>query len=249
MASSLRAVLADALPHPKHSFTEIVEALGSSAGTGGEMMTLGSSPPRVPNQDAGEYIIFLAHVQAGLNFPLSCFTDCVLDSYGIRLGNLAPNSVLMMATFAYLCEAFIGVRPCMVLWRHFFMLRSSGGDSATFGSCRFQTRSSPRTEYIHCNFSIKWDHWKRSWFYLRMEVNERLRVSRSVTTFPEWEACPEIDEAWEPALERIEALRAAGLHTMVLLTHYTASRCCGEPHQSHVHFSCYARFGRRDGHS
>ena len=61
------------------------------------------------------------------------------------MGDLTPNSVLMLATFAYLCEAFIGVRPCVMLWHHFFVLRSSGSLEEPFGAYRFQTRGHPHT--------------------------------------------------------------------------------------------------------
>jgi hypothetical protein len=105
----------------------------------------------------------------------------VLDFYQIRQGDLTPNSVLMLFTFAYLCEAFLRVKPSVVLWRHFFILRLSGGTATTYGSCRFQTRSNPRTDYIITDFNGRWESWKESWFFLRTEPNRRLRVLRRVT--------------------------------------------------------------------
>ena len=105
----------------------------------------------------------------------------VLDFYQIRLGDLTPNSVLMLSTFAYLCEAFLRVKPSVVLWRHFFILRLSEGTATTYGSCRFQTRSNPRTDYIITDFNGRWESWKESWFFLRIEPKRRLRVPRRVT--------------------------------------------------------------------
>jgi len=46
-------------------------------------------------------------------------------------------------------------------------------------------------------------------------------VSRQVVPSADWEACPIIDTDWEPVLNRITALRNAGLHTTMLLAHYT----------------------------
>lgn len=66
--------------------------------------------------------MFAAYTLAGVNFKLPRFLKTVLDFYGIRLADLVPNSVLMLSTFAYLCEMFVGVRVCLRLWRHFFML-------------------------------------------------------------------------------------------------------------------------------
>nr|AWA45256.1 putative gypsy type transposon [Paspalum simplex] len=175
MASSLRSTLAEAFPDPKHSFSEITDALGTSAGRGGEMVA-----PGVP----------LRRVE----LPAQPLRRKHLGFIRNPVGESAPNSILMMATFAYLCKAFVG------------------------------TRQSPRTDFIHYNLPGKWDGWKRSWFYICTDVNRRLRVPHRVTARPDWEACPEIDEAWEPVLKRITALRATGLHSMALLAHFTARR-------------------------
>jgi len=83
MAPSLKNRLKGVHETPRASLTDIISALGSTAGVGGEFVKLGGLPPRVPEQDEGEYITFLAHVRAGLNFPISRFTAAVLDSYGI----------------------------------------------------------------------------------------------------------------------------------------------------------------------
>lgn len=195
-------------------------------------MWLGKMPPVAPKQREGQYITFLAFVRVGVNLLLSRFTEEVLDSYEIRLGNLVPNSIVMLATFAYLCEALVGVRSCVELWHHFFVLWTSGGFQEEFGSCRFQSRSSPRMEYIHCDFTSKWEHWRESWFYLRTKVNHRLRVPHRVSPSKSWEACPLIDDGWRPVLSRIEALRASGLHTSVLVAHYTSRRIA--PLQEHT---------------
>ena len=48
MASFMRALLADSLPEPKHSLSDIMETLESSAGIGGERVKLGMVPRRSP---------------------------------------------------------------------------------------------------------------------------------------------------------------------------------------------------------
>jgi len=132
MAGSLEDVLAATLPWSKARLSEIVEALGNSA-NGGESVWLGKMPPVPPKQREGPYITFLAFVRVGVNFLLSRFTEEVLDSYGIRLGNLVPNSIVMLATFAYLCEALVGVQPYVELFAKRIGLgapRSKAGASA-----------------------------------------------------------------------------------------------------------------------
>ena len=101
-------------------------------------------PPEPPATDRKQYIIFYGHAQMGVNFPLSTFLKAVLDFYGVKVNDLTPNSMLMLSTFAYLCEAFVGVPSSVFLWRHFFILQAKG-KGAPFDSLSFQRRRNPRT--------------------------------------------------------------------------------------------------------
>ena len=68
----------------------------------------------------------------------------VLETYGIQLVHLSPNSVVVLAVFAHLCKMFMGVAPSATLLRHFFVLsrwgrrggtpRRTSRGAATFGS-------------------------------------------------------------------------------------------------------------------
>jgi hypothetical protein len=153
MSGMTREQLGASLLTPKSTASKVRELLGTSVGANGENMMLGSMQPRFTVERDGKYIVFLAHVKAMVNFPLGSFTKLVLDTYKIWLGDLTPNSILMMSTFAYLCEVFLRVAPCVALWRHFFVLRSTGGSLGIYGSYRFQTRSNPRTDYILTKFT------------------------------------------------------------------------------------------------
>jgi hypothetical protein len=83
-------------------------------------------PTRAPDEAHGEYLIFSAYVLSGLNFPMSRFLKTVLDFYEIKLAELSSNSILMLSSFTFFCEMFMGVRANLHLWRNFFSLRSSG---------------------------------------------------------------------------------------------------------------------------
>jgi len=74
---------------------------------------------------AGFYPIFLHCLYAGLVPPFSPFLEEVLVFYQIQLLHLHPNSILVLAIFAYLCEAYLGVKPSVALFRNFYALRSS----------------------------------------------------------------------------------------------------------------------------
>jgi hypothetical protein len=51
---------------------------------------------------------------------MSLFLHATLSTYGTVLVHLHPNALLTLAIFQYLCEAFVGVRPLVALFRVFF---------------------------------------------------------------------------------------------------------------------------------
>jgi hypothetical protein len=69
---------------------------------------------------------FLFSVFASLVPPFSPFLLAILETYGIQAIHLHPKSVTLLAVFAYACEAWIGIKPSVVYFRHLFSLRSSG---------------------------------------------------------------------------------------------------------------------------
>ena len=73
----------------------------------------------------GHYPIFLHSLFAGLVPPFADFLEAILETYQIQLLHLHPNSILILAIFAYLCEAYIGIRPSMEFFRNFYALRNT----------------------------------------------------------------------------------------------------------------------------
>lgn len=94
-----------------------------------------------PVEESGQIVTFAIFLMAGLFLPFSDFFMGLLESYRLWMVNLSVNIVLVLVTFAHLCESFIGVmssvcvfggctaRPCAVgpttLWGPF------GSPSAT----------------------------------------------------------------------------------------------------------------------
>ncbi|KAE8789137.1 hypothetical protein D1007_36828 [Hordeum vulgare] len=58
----------------------------------------------------------------GILPPFSGLIDAVLSDYQIHALHLDPRSLVLLSTFAFLCEAFVGVTPSVALLRHFFSL-------------------------------------------------------------------------------------------------------------------------------
>jgi len=98
----------------------------------------------------GEFVLFISYASAGLTLPLSSFFLLLLEGYGLQLQHLTPpHSILQVAIFVHLCEMFVGVRPCLTLFRNFFVLVKSGKSKDEIVVYYFQTRSGSSTPYLH----------------------------------------------------------------------------------------------------
>ncbi|KAE8811137.1 hypothetical protein D1007_12045 [Hordeum vulgare] len=54
--------------------------------------------------------------------PFSSFLVAVLLHYQIHVLHVDPGSLVLLSAFPFLCEAFVGVTPSVVLVCHFFSL-------------------------------------------------------------------------------------------------------------------------------
>ena len=68
----------------------------------------------------------------------------------------------------------MGVRPCVILFRHFFVLVKSGKSKDEVGAYYFQTRNDLQTPYIPGLTGGKWEDWRKEWVIATTEANERL---------------------------------------------------------------------------
>jgi len=103
-----------------------------------------------------EFVVFISHIPVGLALPISPFFLLLLEDFGLQLQHLTPHSILQVAIFVHLCEMFVGVRPCVILFRHFFILVTSGRGRDEIGAHYFQARSGLPTPYIPALASGKW---------------------------------------------------------------------------------------------
>jgi hypothetical protein len=80
----------------------------------------------VPAPPAGYRVMFLAFLLHGLSLPAHEFLRGLLFVYVVQLHQLTPNSLLHIACFVTLYEAFLGIDPHWILWKYLFCLRPSG---------------------------------------------------------------------------------------------------------------------------
>ena len=74
---------------------------------GATMLKVGSDQPE--GKGSTFYPLFVSAIIAGLVPPFSEFFLVVLRQYNLQALHLHPNSVLLLAIFAYYCEAHVGV--------------------------------------------------------------------------------------------------------------------------------------------
>jgi hypothetical protein len=79
----------------------------------------------IPSPPAGFRVMFVAFLLHDLSLPTNEFLRGLLFMYGVQLHQLTPNSLLHIACFITLCEAFLGIDPHWILWKYLFPLRPS----------------------------------------------------------------------------------------------------------------------------
>ena len=193
-------------------------------GQKGAMPARAATYPPEPREE--ETVIFSSFIAAGLVPPFSSFFLEVLSEYQVHLVHLSPNSVLMLAIFAHLCEMFVGVMPSVALWRHFYVLRSSGKTrTEVVGSCNFRLRDGARDEYIPQELKNKWDDWRLYWCYLAVDPHLQLLLPEGPAMAKKrWEYLPDDFDSLRPVTARISALRAAGLTATMVVGDFVRRR-------------------------
>ena len=85
---------------------------------GGEALRIrsGSDLPQ-----GGEVVTFHDFSVMGLLPPFLDFFLAILEAFAVHMLHLHPNAVMILASFAYACKAFVGVMPSVALSRHYFV--------------------------------------------------------------------------------------------------------------------------------
>jgi hypothetical protein len=53
-----------------------------------------------------------------------------------------------VSTFIYFCEAYLGISPLFLFWRHLLCVKSTGKRSRPVGAVMFSLRSGLKVEWI-----------------------------------------------------------------------------------------------------
>jgi hypothetical protein len=101
-----------------------------------------------PTEDVKEQVIFASYFEHGFNLPVGDFFRSLLYYYKLELVHLVPNSIIVLSTFIHFCEAYLGISPHFLLWRHLFCVKSTGKRSGLVGAVMFCLRSGLKSEWI-----------------------------------------------------------------------------------------------------
>jgi hypothetical protein len=91
------------------------------------------------------------------------------------LVHLAPNSIMIIATFIHLCEAFLGITPHFHLWRHFFEPKKTG-KGVVVGSVSFMLRRNMKSKYIDLALPDNTTDWKQGRKVCKVEMIARTKI-------------------------------------------------------------------------
>ena len=158
----------------------------------------------------------------------------ILDTYQIQLLHLHPNSILILSIFAYLCEAYIGIRPSVELFRNFYALRSTTSNEVA-GCISFRVADTRSKNYI----PIAWvgenavtkvmkkvDDFRKRWFLVDAKAKNHL-LDMPVAPPKKWarwasEALegPNLGEVYEG----LRGLRDAGVTGQMVAKDFTRHR-------------------------
>jgi len=116
-----------------------------------------------PTPDTHQAVVFIAYFKCGFGGFPSKFLERICRHYGIEIAHLLPNAVAMLSVFAFLCEAWLGVKPYLDVWLYFYSATYYAKNLA-IGSVGFSLKKG--NDYITFLIKTSWKGYQRKWFYI-----------------------------------------------------------------------------------
>lgn len=103
--------------------------------------------------------------ERGFGHPYCSFFRGLLHYYRLELVNLKPNSILHIAIFIHLCEAFLGVRPHFNLIHYLSVLHvlPSATNCVVVGGDGIQARNT--SSYFRIPLHSSFPKWLKQWYF------------------------------------------------------------------------------------
>jgi hypothetical protein len=90
----------------------------------------------------------------------------------LLLSQLIPNSLLALAIFQFVCEAFVRVHTLVALFRHHYNMRLESGGAMT-GRFTFRLHNGQGRDYIDMS-QKKCDPWRAEWSWVQSPEEDPL---------------------------------------------------------------------------
>jgi hypothetical protein len=115
-----------------------------------DMWRVATGDPYPMEKNPDEILMFTRFVERGLALLASNFFKGLLEYYGIEYLNLNPNGIFHTSVFVHFCEAFLGIKSHLVLFRKFFRvkLQPSANDPRVVGGASIQVREDAAEQYL-----------------------------------------------------------------------------------------------------
>ena len=108
---------------------------------------------------------FVDTLWAGLVPPFSDFFNAVLSHYQIHMLHLGPQSIALLAVFAFVCEAMVGIAPSVALLCHFFSLHPTDPRQSS-GCLSFQAVAATVGSGIDFSLPLPAPGFRERWLYV-----------------------------------------------------------------------------------
>jgi hypothetical protein len=127
----------------------------------------------VPTKDTHESIVYVPFLIRGLALPISPFFRGLLDFYELNLMHLNPNSILQVAIFIHLCEAFLGILLHFGLWKYLYHCwpGMARGQHQLVGGASLELRRGRKLEYLDIPLKDSIKGWRLEWFIMENHFN------------------------------------------------------------------------------
>ncbi|KAE8816793.1 hypothetical protein D1007_05534 [Hordeum vulgare] len=148
---------------------------------------------------------------SGVLPPFSGFINAVLSHYQIHALHVDPRSLVLLFTFAFLWEAFVGITPSVALLRNFFSLEFISEVQCS-GCASLRTVDATAPGVLYAELLPKAEGFQRQWVPVEAVEDGALFQPPPTPATPNrgWEREELSDPRLAPVLIRLEKLRCAG---------------------------------------
>jgi hypothetical protein len=99
-------------------------------------------------EDTHESVVFVPFLIRGLGLLVSPFFRDLFNFYSLNLTNLNPNSILQIAIFVHLCEAYLEISPHFGLWKYLYHCKPGMGEHGVVGGANLELHRGRKAEYL-----------------------------------------------------------------------------------------------------